>query len=286
MATNDDLVALFARNLSLNPYVAPVEEPKPAPAPAPEPYIYSITQHYHHSAHVAAHQPSRPASEPPQTDQLTTEIILSRHGVDISTLSPAQIELFKSSAPEQQMHLIQLWLISPPEYGGHALVQDLPSTSLQQEQAIATMRMERNMQEEAMSRTGGDVPSMDMTEDTMSDASNNAPLTPIQGGDGRWTAATGWSTHAEPYMQSGYEILAQREYELSSTKQFSRATDPVYKTVADIYRYPHDGNDWDVLQHQKQQAMENQYGQFQQQFQHNSGGVTAGGYQGEDEEML
>ncbi len=298
MAENDELATLFARNLSLYPYAPPVEEAKQDP----EPYIYSITQHYHHSAHLVAQQPSRPASEPPQTDQLTAEIILSRHGVDINTLSGAQLELFRSSAPEQQMHLIQLWLISPPQYGGHALVQDLPATSYQQEEAMAKMRMERRTKEEETSRTGGDMLGMttDGAEDTMSDSSNNAPLTPIQGGDGRWTAANNWtsySTNAEPYIQSGYEALAQREYEISAATpkdsyshfgtavggpQYTPATDPVYKSIEDLHMYPNSGNNWQAQQ--QQQVMENQYGAFQQQFQHNAG-VTVG-YQGEDEEML
>src|ERR1700710_1989062 len=132
MTTQEDLAALFSRNLSLqNTYVAPTEEPSQVEAPI----VYSISQHYHHSAHLASQQPSRPASEPPQTDQLTTEIILSRHGVDASSLFPSQIDLFKTADAGQQMRLIELWRICPPNYGGHALTQDLwPQTSFQQEE--------------------------------------------------------------------------------------------------------------------------------------------------------
>lgn len=297
MATQEDLVALFARNLSLQnppPYVAPKAEP----APAEEPFIYSISQHYHHSAHLASQQPSRPASEPPQTDQLTAEIILARHGVDTATLFPSQIELFKTADTGQQMRLIELWRICPPAYGGHALAQDLgnwPSTSFQQEEAMAKLRYERLMLEERMSRTGGDQQSMD--SDTMSDSSNTAPLTPIQGGDGRWT---NHSHIAEPYMQSGYEALAQREYEATAGPSkdiyshfgtavggpnYTRATDPVYNSIEDVHRFPNVGSDWEKLVRQRQEAMENQYGAFDQQFHHNIGGVTVAG-QGEDEEML
>ena len=79
---------------------------------------------------------------------------------------------------------------------------------------------------------------------------------------------------AEPDMQSGYESLAQREYEQSSApsrdvyshfgtavggaKYNQRATDPVYNTVEDIHRYPNVGGDWQQLMEQKKQAMENQ----------------------------
>ena len=289
MATHEELAALFARNLHFNnnPYVAqaPAPEPEPAPAPAEQPIIYSISQHYNHSAHVVAQQPARPASEPPQTDQLTAEIILARHGVDVASLFPSQLELFKTAAPEQQMRLVELWRICPPDYGGHALANDIgnwPTTSFQQEEAMAKLRYERQMLEERVAQTSGD---QSMDSDTMSDSSIAGPLTPVQGTDGRW-AITGPSV--EPYMASGYEALAAREYEQSAAPAkdvyshfgtavgghgYTQSTDPVYKTVEDIHKYPNVGGDWRM-------HMENQYGAFQQQ------GFAAGGNNGEDEEML
>ncbi|CZT42865.1 uncharacterized protein RSE6_02817 [Rhynchosporium secalis] len=218
MNNQEELAALFERNLSLQPipptYVAPPQEES---KPIEEPYVYSISQHYHHSSHIVAQQPCRPASEPPQTDQLTTEIILARHGIDVATLFPTQVDLFKTAEASQQMRLIELWRICPPNYGGHALAQglgDWPATSFQQEEAMAKLRYERQMLEERMARSGGDEQSMESAEDTMSDASTTAPLTPIQAGDGRWQT----SENAEPYMQSGYESLAQREYEHSTSQ--------------------------------------------------------------------
>ncbi len=62
---------------------------------------------------------------------------------------------------------------------------------------MAKLRYERQMLEERLSRTGGDQQTVESIEDTMSDASTNAPLTPIQGGDGRWNQAQ----NAEPYMR-------------------------------------------------------------------------------------
>jgi hypothetical protein len=285
MTTQEDLAALFQRNLSLQnpPYVAPQPQVR-----VEEPITY-ISQHYHHSAHLAAQQPSRPASEPPQTDQLTVEIILGRHGVDVNSLFPSQVELFKSAEASQQMRLIELWRICPPNYGGYALAHDIgnwPAASFQQEEAMAKLRHERQMLEERMSRTGGDQHSTGSAEDAMSDASTTAPLTPIQGGDGRW------QTHvavAEPYMQSGYEALAAREYEQSDWpskdvyshfgaavggQKYSKSTDPVYNTVEDVQKYPNVGGDWEALLQQRQIAMENQYGAFDQHFHHNNGGVT------------
>jgi hypothetical protein len=102
---------------------------------------------------------------------------------------------------------------------------------------------------------------------------DGTPLTPIQTSGGQWVS----TAYVEPYMMSGYEMLAQREYEESAKRQLQEemarpkevynhfgsavggaggggnyclATDPVYDN----------DNDWA----RQQQAMENQYGAFQQ----------------------
>lgn len=263
MQAQDDLAALFYRNLSL-------QNPPPQPEPViqvtqpEEPIIYSITQHYHHSAHLAAQRASRPASEPGTTDQQTTEIILARHGVDVSTLFPSQIDLFKTADSSQQMRLVELWRISP-NAAGSAFAQDLGSwhpTNFEQEEAMAKLRLERQMMEERASRS-------QLDEDVMSDGEiSNAPLTPVQGGDGRWGAP-----QPEPYMASGYESLAQREYELSAQQptkdvyshfgtavggpSYSKATDPVYRNVNETH-YRSANDEWAHHTQQQQQAMENQ----------------------------
>jgi hypothetical protein len=291
MTTQEDLAALFSRNLSLqNTYVAPTEEPSQVEAPI----VYSISQHYHHSAHLASQQPSRPASEPPQTHQYATEIILSRHGVDVNSLSPSQLDLFKTADASQQMRLVELWRISPPGYGGHALTHDfvnMPVTNFAQEEAMAMLRYERQMNE---SRAVGDQHAMD-SESTMSDesAANPMPMTPIQGGDGRWNSP-------EPYMASGYENFAPRDYERSGGPSkdiyshfgtaiggpmYNQATDPVYNNSPDAHKYSNVGGDWTQLMEQRRQAMENQYGAFTQ-FQHSGGATVTGQYSGQDEEML
>lgn len=258
MATQEDLAALFQQHLSLQPQPTYSAAPPPQEEPkhVEEPYVYSISRHYHHSNHAVIQQPARPASEPPQTDQLTTEIILGRHGVDVMTLFPSQIELFKTAEASQQMRLIELWRICPPNYGGHALAQDVgnwPATSFQQEEAMAKLRYERQMLEERLARSSGDTQNMGMdgAEDTMSDASTTAPLTPIQGGDSRWS-------NVEPYMQSGYDLLAQKEYETSSApsketcshfgsaiggSHYKHATDPVYNNMEAPQNFPNVGND-------------------------------------------
>lgn len=297
MQVQDDLAFLFSRNLSLQSRQH--EEPLPLVQTQPamqqhEPITYSITQHYHHSAHLASKFP-KAASEPSITDQETTEIILGRHGVDVKTLSPSQVDLFKSADPSQQMRLVELWRISPPNYGGHALAQDIGSwsaTSLEQEEAMAKLRYERQMLEERASRVQGEEhPQLFDHEDVMSDGEqSNAPLTPIQGGDSRWSGS-----HApEPYMASGYEMLAQREYEMSTQRpskdvyshfestvggpSYTRSNDPVYNSVEQNHH-----ESWGRTPEQQMQAMENVYGMFAHSHDYSFGAVQVGG---EDEEML
>jgi len=289
MATQDELAVLFERNLTIQQpiYVAPTPEPKE------EPIIYYSSQHYHHSAHVA-----RPSSEPPQTDQLTADIILSRHGINSSLLLPAQLELFKSADVGQQMRLVELWRICPPNNAGHLPAQDIghwPSTTFEQEEAMAKVRYERQMELENEARAAAlshaqALHEQGMDSDTMSDSSTQGPLTPVQGGDSRWNTLHA----AEPYMQSGYEALAAREYAQSAAPAkdvyshfgnsaggiaYNHSTDPVYKTVEDVHKFPNVGGDWEALMLQRQQAMENQYGHF-------SYGAAGAYHNGQDEEML
>ncbi|KAI1400485.1 hypothetical protein F4819DRAFT_461257 [Hypoxylon fuscum] len=256
--SNDDLAAMFSRNMTLQPQ--PVQQSRETPrTPDPEPQItYSITQHYHHSGHLARQdeppvEPQRPASEPPQTQQPSAESILNKHGIDHSTLSAAQIELFKTADDSQKLRLIQLWQICPPTN-----TQDSPgvawnSTTLEQETLLARLCYERKMAEEEQRNS---MMSMDGT-----------PLTPVQTGDGRWIAMS----DAEPYIMSGYEALARREYEESAKQQYQEAMSvpkdvynhfgtavggPTYRPATD----PVYDSDWA----RQQQAMENQYGAFQQ----------------------
>ena len=282
--TQDELAQLFQRNLSL-------QQPAPEPALAPTTHHteikYSISQHYHHSSHVAVPVVQPPAPAPTVTDDHTISIILSRHGVDPSTLFPSQVDLFRSADSGQQMRLVELWRISPPNYGGHALTLSMdgtyPDTNFEMEEYMARERYERTQMEEQLQASA-------MADDMMSDgeqSESNAPLTPIQGGDGRWMSPP------EPYMESGYEQLAQREYEASQRKQetqpesrdayslfgtsvggpsYSKASDPVYASMGAI------GRGWEARSLEEQQlAMAQQYGQHVQQ-RHEA-------YE-EDEEML
>lgn len=274
MQVHEDLATLFSRNLNLsnNDYVGPVQQQEQLPqAPQAEEPVFYISQHYTHTAHVAPQQPSRSVSTPP-TDQQTVEIILSRHGVDVSTLFPSQIDLFKHAEPSQQMRLVELWRICPPNYGGHALAHDLgnwPQTSLQQEETMAKLRYDRQVEEERAAQLHA------QSQQNMSNGEQHATITPIQGGDGRWGGVQAeHNDMTEPYMMSGYEALAARDYNMQAKQQtfdavdhwkkdayshfgtavggpqYNRATDPVYKSVEHLHKYPNDVS--------RQEQMENQ----------------------------
>ncbi|KAK7969927.1 hypothetical protein PG996_001635 [Apiospora saccharicola] len=264
MRANEELAALFSRNLTFQPQPVqqyqPVAEPKPEPVEE-QPIIYSITQHYTHSAHITREpepepivEPQRPSSEPPQTQQPSAEQILNNYGIDHRLLSASQTELFKTAEDEQKMRLIELWRICPPSNQQENPAVALSNTTLEQEEMLAQMCYERRLTEDS-------VMSLDGT-----------PLTPVQTGDGAWVAM---SSGMEPYMTSGYEALARREYEESAKRAFEEsmakpkvmyhhygtatdrqqnyrpATDPVYNT--------NNNNSWAS----RQEAMENQYGAFQ-----------------------
>ncbi|KAI1205338.1 uncharacterized protein F4807DRAFT_443647 [Annulohypoxylon truncatum] len=256
--TSDELAAMFSRNLTLQPQ--PVQAPREtSELQQPEREItYSISQHYHHSAHLA-HQDDhpveyrRPSSEPPQTQEPSAESILNKHGIDHAGLSAAQLELFKTADDSQKLRLIQLWQICPPSNTRDNPAVALSTTTVEEEEFLAQLRYERRLAEEAQNNT---VMSMDGT-----------PLTPVQTGDGRWVAMT----DVEPYMMSGYEALARREYEESARQQYEEAMTipkdvyshfgtavggPTYRPATD----PVYDSDWT----RQQQAMENQYGAFQQ----------------------
>jgi hypothetical protein len=317
--SHEELAALFSRNLTFQnrPLERPVPDLVHQTTPPEQAITYSITQHYHHSSHLTG-QTSRSASTP-STDQETVGIILGRHGVDINTLFPAQIELFKNAEPSQQMRLVELWRISPPNMNLDTSQQDLlswPTTTYAGEEAMAKMRLSQ----QAGEGHGG---AAAMMEDMMSDGENsNAPHTPpmAQDSSGRWI-------QPEPYMLSGYETLAAKEYENSvlaagathpsfiysnfgavvtgnpSTSpsswphynSYKQSLDPVYSSVVGSAHQFADpevlGDGWAMAQRHeeearvrllRQQEMENRYGAISEHRERWGEGRVAGA----DEEML
>ncbi|KNG48979.1 hypothetical protein DDE82_007362 [Stemphylium lycopersici] len=223
----DELTRLFSANMTLSQTVAPPVQPvQQAPQPEPEPeqapkQIVYASQHYTHSHHV----PMRSASEPAlktHIDASNLHAVLMRNSIDPSLLFPSQLDLFQNADDDQRLRLLELWRISPPtgrqghpagtDYNMSRQLYDWPPTSLAQEEAMAKLRYERQQadaaQQEAIQQH------QQQLDQSMAAAS------------------------AEPYMSSGYEMMARREYEesaraenaLKESNKYNQATDPVYNT--------------------------------------------------------
>jgi len=238
MQPQEELVALFSRNLTLDPLSEPAPAPSSAPAPIEESQeehkIIYISQHYNHSAHIAKQnaQPPRPASEPPQNENEVIEQVLREHSVNTSGLSSAQLQLFKRVDTPEQLRLIELWRVCPPVNSTDNPTLTWSMTSVEQEEHLARLRFEQQQQhliDQQLQQEFGMMQDEPEPETVMS--LNGTPLTPIQAGDGRWIATSSSPSYhyMEPYMASGYEEMARREYEQSARRAYAEAVAPPSK---------------------------------------------------------
>lgn len=159
--------------------------------------------------------------------------------IDPTTLTPAQLQLFRTADDPQKQRLIELWLISPPTKGADIPSLAWSSTSVEQEERLAQLRFDRE-QEQVMSLDG----------------------TSVQTADGTWADQR---SDSEPYMTSGYEELMRREQQRQAepravynhfgnaigSRTYSTATDPVFMGP-------------DTVRQQEQMNMATQYGAFEQ----------------------
>ncbi|KAH6619453.1 hypothetical protein B0J18DRAFT_370041 [Chaetomium sp. MPI-SDFR-AT-0129] len=232
----EELAALFHRNLTLDPVSRPMPAPEPAPAPVEEPEkehkIVYISQHYTHSAHIAKpdtqqqyQQPPRPASEPPQSEYAAVEQVLREHSVDTSGLSAAQLELFKTVDTPEKLRLMELWRACPPRNSTDNPTLTWSMTSVEQEETLARLRFEQQQQDlidQQLQQEFGMMQDEPEPEPETVMSLDGTPLTPIQAGDGHWISIASPS-NMEPYMASGYEEMARREYEDSVRRAYAEA---------------------------------------------------------------
>lgn len=209
----DELAQLFAANMHLSQHARQqIQQPQPAPVTqqevqeAPKAIVYA-SSHYTHSHHVV---PTRSVSEPPARTHIELSelgAILVRNSINPELLFPSQVELFQNADDDQRLRLLELWRISPPQgrqgypsgsdYNMSRQLYDWPPTSLAQEEAMAKLRYTNDQQQE---------------EQKAGEVSTSPPV-------------------AEPYMMSGYDMLAKREYEQSAKEpSYHQATDPVYNS--------------------------------------------------------
>ncbi|KAK3300758.1 uncharacterized protein B0H64DRAFT_22552 [Chaetomium fimeti] len=241
MQPQDELVALFSRNLTLDHLSQPAPTPEAAPAPVEAPKeehkIVYISQHYNHSAHLTAKQndqPVRPASEPPQSEHAVVEQVLREHNVNTSGLSSAQLQLFRTVDTPQQLRLIELWRACPPTNSTDNPTLTWSMTSVDQEEALARLRFEQQQQDlidQQLQQEFGMMQDEHEPEPETVMSLDGTPLTPIQAGDGRWIATSDRASYhyMEPYMASGYEEMARREYEESMSRAYTESVAPPSK---------------------------------------------------------
>ena len=255
-----ELASLFSRNLNIENTATEGASTTQGLSPKTGNSItYSMSQHYHHSAHVVPSKTSSqtsdagPESLPSSSSQESVQYTLFQHDIDPSRLSSSQLVMLEQAGPEERARLLGLWRLTPPEtsyFGLHEVDHD----------DNVEMRME------------GDC-------------------------GGSFTTTSGGETKqvAEPYITSGYETLAQRDYDQQANHvynplglsksysppispmggQYNRATDPIYGS-----------KEW--WRHStSHQPMEHQYGMYDQMSQSQHQQPSFVGIHGlEDEEML
>ncbi|KAI1002036.1 hypothetical protein K3495_g6167 [Podosphaera aphanis] len=273
--TQSDLVALFQRHLTLQHVQEIAVEGK---AETEEPINYSISQHYHHSAHVAVEQPQiSEATQVSSVDKDATQLLLSSHNVDFRSLHPAQVELFHTADADQQRRLIELWQICPPDYNGNPVDIEVSRTSIEQEETRA--RLGQQMREQSGS---SDVRDHDMEcEETINHYGTVTSLN-SSSHDQRWDHIPS----AEPYMITGYDLSAvpsagNYSHSVSTVReapQYVHSIDPVYNKATQF------GGDWAALIAQRKQLIDRQYSVYGQQ-PLCMGAAIVHAFEGEDEEM-
>ena len=255
-----ELATLFSRNLHIaNSASEEATATKDLSFQTANPVTYSITQHYHHSAHVVPLKSSSQTSDTgsdslrSSSSRESVQYTLFQHNIDPSRLSSSQLALLEQAGLEERARLLGLWRLSPPDTSYFGL----------QEHA-------HDYDEERQ-----------IHEDCRGDSITRSSAEPRQ--------------VAEPYMTSGYESLAQRDYNEQANLvyspvglakmysplvspmggQYNRATDPIYGS-----------KEW--WHHSiAQEPMEHQYGMFDQMNQSEHQPPNFVGIHGpEDEEML
>ena len=112
-----------------------------------KPIKYSMSQHYTHSAHVAA-----PALHPlqPSSQDIASRVLISNDIVP-SSLLRSQLQLFEKADDDQRSRLIELWRIVPPTYasdGGQELADRLDeyqNMTIAQELELAWLRYQKHI---------------------------------------------------------------------------------------------------------------------------------------------
>lgn len=196
---------------------------------------YSISQHYTHSAHIVQamnmeQQTSGSKMIESRPRGLSIYQILAQHNIPPSSLVQSQLTLFEQADEDQRARLIQLWSLSPPQRTRN---RGQPLTSRAGEYQVGVLEQ---AEESAWPQRQGKIPEKVFQ--------NEADLKYDHGDYSGWFNGSSLED-VETYMTSGYEQLAQRDYEehrrqaipanLSTSAglifgdRYNHATDPIYQ---------------------------------------------------------
>ena len=158
----ENFADMFAQKLNFSTYTSENAPAVQSPSSSTEDgnqdtkTVYSISQHYHHSAHLAPKASDIPLSGTPlysvSPERSSSIYILAENGVTPASLLRSQITLFEQSSDEQRSRLLDLWRLAPPNYtsnGGQELADNIGEyqvMTLEQEEELALVRHQKNMQ--------------------------------------------------------------------------------------------------------------------------------------------
>jgi hypothetical protein len=256
----EELSTLFQRQMALA-YGLQATSGSAAPAALPaEPRInYCASQHYHHSAHVVRRAPAKAvqAQSPHATEagEAAAIAMLTQHGIDPAVLSTSQLTLFVQADMEQKLRLVELWRLFPESLRQQSYQPGFQQQQQQQQPAqhmrmICAAEAQPSAEHAIMAASNGSYTPQQETVDSMAngahaEAEQSARSDPQPGQRDEFLP----SASAEPYMASGYEELARREYlqQLQARREtysplgaavgnahlYKQATDPAYQGPGD-----------------------------------------------------
>ena len=279
----EELATLFSQNMRFSnareaTHATTEIEQRDHSTPPP----YSISMHYHHSGHLA---PKTIPSTVSQSQEGTTLVdpndrvkdTLAANGINPSCMITSQLTLFEQAAPDQKSRLIELWRISPPDYASYEdqelanKLDPLRHTTLEQEEDMARLRFQRSETQGLTSQIDTDMIQDDHTDEPVSSMEPESQV-------------------VEPYMTSGYELLAQRDYHAQDDSVVKNTFSPLGSAVGNRRKSStdpvFDGREWWRHDCAGQQSIEHQYGVFDQMTQLRAPTHVWVGSTQEDEEML
>lgn len=232
MLTQDDLAALFQEQLSLHSKI--IQTSLKEEVKAEQPVFYSISQHYHHSAHVTPDPPVKD-SEETLRGQSNSQITLKSNNVCLSSINQSQIELFKAADASQQKRLIELWRIFYPGFRFNTPIQGFwqePLYHAHEESLEETQLREQTVRIPKLEADGDYC----MEDDIIDEPSAVVPYCPIQNENRQWCQDNYAELHkTEAFTQLEFERLSNPgtcvANFIGGISHYSHSTDPVYNRV-------------------------------------------------------